>query len=82
MPKCQKCDITFLTKKALHDHNVKSHIGNNFSWSNLNKDIPKHQNANGKEGYGFKCAMCGANFKRKSELDIHVTAVHGGTAIY
>ena len=29
-----------------------------------------------------KCTMCGVNFKRKSELDIHVTAVHGGTAIY
>ena len=28
------------------------------------------------------CTMCGVNFKRKSELDIHVTAVHGGTAIY
>ena len=39
--------------------------------------------ANKNEGIGhFKCTMCRAYFKRKSELDIHVTASHGGTAIY
>ena len=39
--------------------------------------------ANKNEGIGhFKCTMCRAYFNRKSELDMHVTASHGGTAIY
>ena len=79
VPKIFKCDFT--PSESYMKRHSKFHVGNN-----LEKDIPKRQkdeNSNGNEGYGhFKCTMCGANFKRKSELDIHVTASHGGTAIY
>ena len=79
VPKIFKCDFT--PSESYMKRHSKLHVGNN-----LEKDIPKRQkdeNSNGNEGYGhFKCTMCGANFKRKSELDIHVTASHGGTAIY
>ena len=109
-PQCQKCAITFPTKKLLHEHNAKLHYGSKPKRDNKNKQVkfqertgerqfkirlsPKkyHDPVHGQIQYRiakereenghFKCTMCGANFNRKSEFDIHVTAVHGGTAIY
>ena len=110
-PQCQKCAITFPTKKFLHEHNAKLHYGSKPKRDNKNKQgqfqekerpgerqfkirlSPKYHDpvvqqiqyriAKEREENGhFKCTMCGANFKRKPELNIHVTSVHGGTAIY
>ena len=38
-PQCQKCAITFPTKKLLHDHNAKLHYGSKPKRDNKNKQV-------------------------------------------
>ena len=38
-PQCQKCAITFPTKKLLHEHNSKLHYGSKPKRDNKNKQV-------------------------------------------